>query len=229
MNTLILNKEISEKMLSFFKKEYKIILTKEIKSISTPLKFHPDIQIAQIDDDTFVCEPTVFEYYKSVLKDKNIIMGETYLQSNYPRDIAYNIIRVGNKCLCNLKYTDKKILENINCKMININQGYAKCSICQVDDNSVITSDDGIEKVCKENRIDVLKIEKSQIELKPYDYGFIGGASLKLNKDEILFFGDITKHSDYHNIKEFCDKKNIKIKYFDFENLIDFGSGFSIY
>ena len=197
--------------------------------MTTPLRFHPDIQLAQIDDNTFVCEPTVYEYYKDILKNKKIIKGDTYLKSNYPYDIAYNIIRVGNKCLCNLKYTDKKILENINCQMININQGYARCNICCVDENSVITSDEGIEKTCKNNGIDVLKISNSQIELKPYKYGFIGGASLNIKKDEILFFGDITKHTDYEKIKEFCDLKKVKIKHFDFEKLTDLGGGFRIY
>ncbi len=226
MNTLILNKNTPKIIVDKLKKEYNIVFTVPINAIDGPLKYHTDIQITKINDDMFVCEPTVYDYYVNALKGKKIICGSTVLKSNYPYDIAYNVTRVGNKCLCYEKYTDKEVVKNLNCEIINIKQGYSKCNICVVDENSVITSDEGIFKICIENGIDALKITDGQIDLKPFKYGFIGGASMKIRKSKLLFFGNIKLHSDYKKIREFCDLKNVEIKSFLNEKLTDLGGGF---
>ena len=69
-------------------------------------------------------------------------------------------------------------------------------------------------------------ITKGLVKLSGYNYGFIGGASVYLNPENtLLFFGDITKHVDYNNIKFFCDKNNIKIDYIPQIHLEDIGGG----
>lgn len=226
MKTLILNKNTPQIIVDDLKNEYNIVFTAPIDVIEGPLKYHTDIQIFKVDDDTFICEPSVYEYYVNALKGKKIICGSTFLKSNYPYDIAYNITRVGNRCLCYEKYADKQIIKNLNCKVINIKQGYSKCNICVVDDNSIITSDEGIYRVCIDNGIDALKITQGQIELNPFEYGFIGGASMKLSEKELLFFGNIKSHTDYEKIKEFCTLKKVKIKCYSNEKLTDLGGGF---
>ena len=45
-------------------------------------------------------------------------------------------------------------------EIINVKQGYAKCSICVVSDNAIITADKGIAKAAIQNRIDVLEITR---------------------------------------------------------------------
>ena len=45
------------------------------------------------------------------------------------------------------------------------------------------------------------------IELKGYDYGFIGGAGF-YDSGKVYFFGNIKNHPDYDKIKEFIKYNN---------------------
>jgi len=92
-----------------------------------------------------------------------------------------------------------------------------------VDENSIITPDIGIQKACLNAGLDVLLIEKGQVVLEGYDYGFIGGASGKVG-NRIIFNGDITLHSDYDKIRSFIEARNLEIVYFDQYPLTDIGS-----
>lgn len=206
--------------------EYDIICTEPVKKLSSPLAYHPDIQIAKINGDTYVCEPTLFDYYSEKLEkfNVNLICGNTSLESNYPKDIAYNVARVEKKLFCFEKYTDKRILENFDGGIVNINQGYSRCNMCIVNDEAVITSDDGIYLACAKNNIDVLKIEKGHIKLFPYEYGFIGGASYNAKKGIVSFFGNLKKHPSYKDIISFCQKHGCTAKFNESYNLCDLGS-----
>lgn len=225
MGFAIFNKMTPKEIVSDYKDKFKIIFTKQVRGLSTPLSLHPDMQIAQIGKNVFVCEPSVFKYYSERLKefDVRVICGSTHLKSNYPSDIAYNVARVGNKLLCFEKYTDAKILENFDGRNVNIKQGYAKCNICIVGENSVITSDEGIYSACIENSIDALKISKGNIDLKPFEYGFIGGASFFEGNGTVSFFGNLKMHPDYEKILNFCLERKVSIKIFGNQPLSDLG------
>ena len=108
--------------------------------------------------------------------------------------------------------------------MINVKQGYCKCSICIVDDNSIITSDEGIYKEVIKYGIDCLLIQKGHIDLFELDYGFIGGCSGLISDKTLMFFGDIKKHPDYNKINTFVSSKNKTIISLSDENLLDLGS-----
>ena len=117
-----------------------------------------------------------------------------------------------------------RYIEKNNIKKINVNQGYSKCSICIVDENSIITSDNGIYNECIKHNIDCLLIRQGYIDLFNMDYGFIGGCSGLLCNDELSFYGDIKKHPDYKKILHFVKSKNKKIISLSDENLLDLGS-----
>ena len=53
--------------------------------------------------------------------------------------------------------------------------------------------------------------------------GFIGGASGKVG-NLILFNGDLRKHSNYKEIKDFIERRGVSIKYFEGYPLTDIGS-----
>jgi hypothetical protein len=69
----------------------------------------------------------------------------------------------------------------------------------------------GIEKALKNNGVEVLLISPGNIELKGFDYGFIGGAGF-YNNGTVYFFGNVKKHPDYDKIKQFCDSYNSDIE-----------------
>ncbi|WP_297134699.1 DUF6873 family GME fold protein [Terrisporobacter sp.] len=190
---------------------------------------HPDVTLLKINDNNIIVAPNVYDYYseKLVPLGFNIIKGNSFIKNKYPYNIGYNVAIFGKYAIHNFKYTDKKILEFLdknNFIKINVKQGYCKCSICIVDESSIITSDEGIYKEVMKHDIDCLLIEKGHIDLFDLNYGFIGGCSGLISKDDLMFFGDISKHPNYNEIKKFIESKNKNIISLSTEKLLDLGS-----
>lgn len=132
-------------------------------------------------------------------------------QGMYPKSAALNACRIGNILLCNEKALDKNLrlyAEQNAIEIVPCRQGYARCSTCVVSENAVITSDPSVARALK-GRLDVLEIEKGQIRLGSSLDGFIGGCSSMIDKNTLGFFGDVTGHSDYINIKSFLENHSV--------------------
>lgn len=190
------------------------ILTTPLPNVMTAVHGHPDMMIHHIHGNIFVCEPSVHAYYQSHLSDARIICGSSVLNKHYPYDIAYNIARVGKYAFHKLQYTDKIIyeyLQRFGVTLINVNQGYSKCSICVLNDHAVITADHGIATVCDTHNIDVLLINPGHIKLPGLDYGFIGGCCGLISPDILAVNGNLIVHPDYLKIQDFCEKHGVKL------------------
>jgi hypothetical protein len=221
-----LTKSMEEQLL---RRNIELIKTVECNKVYGSISCHPDICVCNLGNGDIIVEPSMYMQYKELLEKYkfNVLKGQTELKSQYPHNIAYNVAIVGDYAIHNFKYTDKKILEFIDCKglkKINVEQGYTKCSICVVDDNSVITSDKGIYNKLDETKINCLLIEPGHIELCDMNYGFIGGCTGLISKSELSFFGDIRKHPNYDDIRSFLDEKEKEIVIFGKEELVDLGS-----
>ena len=230
VSLILVDKRIPKDMeYELRKRNIDIIKTCECEETYEAIKYHPDICVCNLGKGNIVVAPNVYDYYAKALKkyNFNIIEGKEYIKNKYPYNIQYNVAIFGNYAIHNFQYTEKTILDYINNnKMIKINvgQGYSKCSICIVDENSIITSDEGIYSEVKNYNIDCLLIEKGNIDLFNMNYGFIGGCSGLISNDNICFLGNITKHPNYITIKNFLDAKNKKITYLSDNNLLDLGS-----
>lgn len=232
ISTCIIDGRVSENIESYLNEiGIKTIKTPKCLEVYDAISYHPDIQFFNCGNGKIIVSPNVYEEYLEILKDYKleIIKGERKLNKKYPKDIAYNVCIVGKYAIHNFKYTDDKVLKYIEEKgyeKINVNQGYSKCSICVVDNNSIITSDKGIVNSIKESGacIECLLIENGDIDLFDMDFGFIGGCSGNISKKEIAFLGNIEKHSDFRIIKEFLERKNKKIVSLSKNKLIDLGS-----
>lgn len=206
-----------------------IIESAECKNSYNAIKFHPDISVCKLDSNNIVVSSDVYDYYKNELCKYrfNVIKGDSSIQYKYPYNIQYNVCIFGKYAIHNFNYTDKNILDYLNSNnfiKINVKQGYSKCSICIVDDNSIITSDEGIYNAVKEYNIDCLLVEKGHIDLFELNYGFIGGCSGLISSDKLAFLGDISKHPNYDKILNFVNSKNKSIVSLSKENLLDLGS-----
>ena len=226
----LVDNRISECMIKTLN-ELNINVVKSIKCIETynAISSHPDICVIKLNDNNILVAPNVYDYYNKNLTPLgfNIIKGSKSIYSKYPSDIHYNVAILGNNAIHNFKYTDDVLLDYIeknNMNKINVNQGYCKCSICIVDENSIITSDEGIYKEVIKHGIDCLLIEKGHIDLFDLNYGFIGGCSGLISKDTLVFFGSIEKHPNFKEIEIFVSKKNKKIISLSKEHLTDLGS-----
>ncbi len=197
--------------------------------VSSPICRHTDALYLKLNKNTFMISGCQLDNKELLEKAGYKVLICDELKPGYKTECLLNYI-INDKYIIKNPNTsmrfDDKYLTNI--KQINVKQGYTKCSTICLNDDAYITDDDGIYKSLKENGIDCMKISKGKILLKGYEYGFIGGASVKLNDSEILFFGDIENQNDKSAIIEFLKKYNMKPIFIENKTLIDLGSAIII-
>ncbi|MHB9057153.1 MAG: DUF6873 family GME fold protein [Paludibacteraceae bacterium] len=195
--------------------------------IAEPVKFHADMNIHHISGNKFVASGGIYEKiidYPAIY-GINLIKGERQSEK-YPADIGLNACRIGKYLFHNFKYTDKTIISELgnNVELIDVKQGYTKCSVCIIDEFSAITSDKEISKRLRGAGIDTLEIVAGHINLPGCDYGFLGGAAVKLSRDILAFTGNLNSHPDKIRIIEFLKNKNIQPVFLTDEPCFDIGS-----
>lgn len=212
MSKYVVSYKYSEFIKELNNNGYQTIPTDKIEIFPIPEQYHADMQILIINDTIFMLNEC--SNLKREFDTKNIIYCSNKVGERYPKNILLNFLYLNNTIYGKLSDIEPALKEYClrnNIKMINLNQGYCRCSTLVVNDNAVITADTSIEKAMKENRVDVLKITEGHIILDGFEYGFIGGASGKINDNTIIFFGNIKNHPDYNLIYHFCNKHNVNI------------------
>lgn len=188
------------------------ILIKQDLCLPEPVNSHADLQILHIgrNDIFYQCEHLCVGEFAENLNFKKI---SATVGNKYPDDVKLNCALIGNKLICNTKTVAREILEYADSNgftVINVNQGYAKCSICVVNENAIITDDKSIFTAAGKFLNDVLFVSKGSIKLDGYNYGFIGGCCGKIDKNKIAFNGAIESHTDHNNIIDFLSKHNVE-------------------
>lgn len=144
----------------------------------------------------------------------NVTTIDEELTSEYPNDVLLNCVVVGKHIFYNPKSVSEKIrdfIENSRLIEVAVRQGYTKCSIAPVTIDSFITDDISIGSRGAEFGFDVLVINKGDIKLQNFDYGFIGGATGKISEDKMLITGNAEKLSDCDRIKSFLYKHDVEL------------------
>ncbi len=212
---------------------YKLVNIPKSNSVYYEISSHTDIFAVKIGDTLFT-EKSIYDDMVFSLKNGefNIISGREKVGLNYPEDIKYNVCVVGNYAIHNFKYTDKKVLDFLkdnNYELINVEQGYTNCSIAVIDSNSVITTDVKIAEKLRANNFSVLLLDYAP-DIKLLDEsghysqmrGFIGGAIGKVDNN-IVIFGDLCKIDRENKIRDFIEKRHLKIIEFEGLDVIDYG------
>jgi len=199
---------------------------------SFPLLSHPDILGTSVGD-VFIYSPSIDEEVIQQLKELSVktIKGSCHLKSEYPLDASYNCLIVKDRFLMHrVDIADESIRKYVNekqWKMINVKQGYTRCSVLPVTDESFITEDVEISKTLAKEGYSVLLVKKGHVYLHGYKYGFIGGAGATFD-GLVTFFGNIEKHPSYKEIKQFIKKSGKEIFSLSENRLEDFGGIFFI-
>lgn len=230
VNTVILDYRADDEiLLSLSNMGIDIIKTDCCAELYEAINGHPDILMHHIGNNRIVVAPNIYDKIAPKLQKKGFALtkGAAWLQRNYPQNIAYNVLRIGKLAFHNTKYTDveiRKIYEKQGVKLIHVKQGYTKCSVCVINEFSVITHDIGIARVTENWGIDTLLIEPGDIDIIKLNYGFIGGASGLISKNIIAFSGVINNMKNFDKIVEFITLKGVDIKILSNKKIMDIGS-----
>ena len=156
-----------------------------------------------------------------LINNYDILSPQSEPRGDYPGDVSLCACKIGNRVICNERTTDESITSS-GIEVIGVRQGYAKCSVCVVSDNAVITSDSGIAAALDGSSVDVLKIAQGHIRLDGFEYGFIGGASFKMN-DTVYLTGRLNEHPDGNEIERFIFSHGSEIEYLTDLEAFDIG------
>lgn len=198
-------------------------------SVNLPFfeRYHTDMQCSYYAQGKIVIDEEAQHLVKKITKHGvSVELSSSIIKPEYPLNIALNHLIVNDIFIGKVNNTDKYILkfcEENNYKIINVNQGYTKCSTAIVNRNALITADQSIYNACLKQHIDVLKIDAGDICLYGYNYGFIGGCCCKLSKDIMAFTGKVSKHKNYNEIKSFLLNYGVNLLELSNKPLIDIG------
>lgn len=228
MNTILLSENaniILKKTL--INKGYHLIETKRTEAVYDAVSSHADIYVCKLNHQLIIAREQFPLIEDSLLQ--NLIhysIGTCELGYQYPMNIKYNAAQVGNYLIHNTKYSDPKVLaraKELGLQILHVKQGYTKCNLVIVNENAVITSDEGMAVVLKNHKIETLVISKGHVTLTGFPYGFLGGASGRVS-DEIIFNGDLSAHPDFEKIQEFIRQRGLRVTFFPDYPLEDIGS-----
>lgn len=194
-------------------------------NLPEPVNSHADIRLLHMGNNTIFYQNE--HLFSGELKQKfEVIKIKAAAGNKYPQDVRLNCTLIGNKLICNKNTVASEILEFAymnGLTVIHVNQGYARCSICVVNENAVITDDKSIFTAAANFFNDAQFISKGSIGLKGYDYGFIGGCCGKISKNKLAFNGAIESHSDYKLIIDFLSRNNVECIELHNNRLYDIG------
>lgn len=205
---------------------YTVVMLPKQENIYDEISSHVDIFFSKIGENLIYSKDVKIED----LDLTKCIEGYKKASGSYPDDTPYNVCILGKTCVCNLKNVDKKVMEVLNScnySVIEVKQGYTRCSIAKTSENSCITTDRGIyNKLIKQN-IDCLYIEENNIKLLKDGKisnmkGFIGGCTALLG-NKFIIFGDIDKLESKEKIKEHINKYNLELIDFKGLEVLDLG------
>jgi hypothetical protein len=208
---------------------FELVKLPPFSSLQEPVSAHPDMLFFAAKG-RLVCHRDYFSVSeREMLRIANasglsLDLSDEAVGTEYPRDVLFNAAAIGDKLICRRDTLSEKVAELYSeDKIINVKQGYAKCSVCAVNDNAIITADRSIAKEAEKNGIDVLLISQSGVRLDGYDCGFIGGAS-GCDGEKVYFCGNIDLHPDGERIRAFCERQGRKAISLSDEPLYDYGT-----
>ena len=159
-------------------------------------------------------------------KFNTITTGEPENDS-YPFTVKLNCVRLSGFLICNTKTVSEEILQfayNDNLTVIDVKQGFTKCSICVINDRTIITDDASIYKQVSKYIDDVTLVTKGSIKLEGMNYGFIGGCTGLIGKDKLAVTGRLDSHIDHNLIYNALSRNNISAVELTNDILEDIGS-----
>lgn len=203
---------------------YVVVRLPSFRGLLPAISSHPDILMCSLSDDIILTSRSYYNENVNILHgfSEHIVLSDECPHGHYPGDVLFDSLKVGTTLYGRMDSTSR-ILKDSCKRLVNVRQGYARCSVAMLSENCAITADHNMFEALTKDGIDVLKIRAGYIELPGLDYGFIGGAGGRLENGLYAFFGDVMKHPDGKEIIDFAEKHKIKTVMLDSSMLSDHG------
>lgn len=204
----------------------KVVNVIENTLLDYPVRKHADILANYVGKSRFLIDKNQDELCAFLENKcgKSVIIED--IKSPYPSECLLNFVDIGDYIICNNSILTEKIVEQLPKKLIiDVKQGYSKCSVCICKRNTIITDDISIHNaVSQYDDINSLCVEKGSVHIEKYNYGFIGGCCGLIDKDLLLFNGDLQTHTNFDKIEKFLYDNGVN--YIDIKGkpLTDIGS-----
>ena len=204
----------------------KVVSVAENKFLDAPVSKHADILANYVGKAIFLVDENQVELCSFIKNNDGKSVVIENIKSPYPNDCLLNFADIGDYIICNKYILSEQIVKYLPQKeIIDVKQGYSKCSVCICKQNTVITDDISIyNALLQYDNINSLLVEKGSVSINKYNYGFIGGCCGLIDKNLLLFNGDLSTHTDFDKIEKFL--YDINVKYIDIKGkpLTDIGS-----
>ncbi len=226
VTTVFANIDDNALKTAFDKFAVKVVHITQNELLDAPVSKHADILANYIGDGIFLSDfrqTELIDFVKSRGGKTKIIKN---IKSPYPNDCLLNFADIGDYIICNKSILSDEIIDLLPKKqIIDIKQGYSKCSVCICKRNTVITDDISVYNAVSQcDDIKSLYVQKGSVSIAKYDYGFIGGCCGLIAENLLLFNGDLSAHTDFDKIKNFLYDNGVN--YIDIKGkpLTDIGS-----
>ena len=190
---------------------------------------HPDIFFCQAPGKLFVA-PNLPQKYFDQLKAHQIdfITGELPVGPEYPASAHYNAVATSKCLIHNFRHTDFMITRTLDdLQPVHVEQGYCRCNLLPLNDDHLITSDEGIKKGLHPLGLHPLRLHPFGILLEGFPHGFFGGCC-GVWEDKVFINGSLEFYQEGEKVREFITSIDFKIVELMQGQLADVGSIFFV-
>lgn len=224
MKKILINENAGDECLrSLEQYGYMPVALPPFDKLSAPIASHADMLIYALTSGELLTYRGYYETNKAMFDGlgRRISVTDDPVSPEYPDDIPLNALRLGGDVYCGIA-SAAQMIKSDAARLINVRQGYARCSVCAPNEHFIITADPSIAAAAGRNGVEVLLIEAGHIKLKGCGYGFIGGASAIIGSS-VCFFGDLYSHPEGGKIACELEKHGYDILCLSREMMTDYG------
>jgi hypothetical protein len=173
---------------------------------------HPDIFFCKVNGILYYSPNTPHEFIQQLSsKGINVSKGSVPVGPKYPHSALYNAVVTDKYFIHNLKLTDVNLKHAAEGrKLIDVKQGYTRCSLLPLKNNCFITSDEGINKKLLSEGLEVQLVKPNCTQLPGEEYGLFGGTS-GISGNRIFILGNLKYFPEGSKVKSCLENLNYEI------------------
>ncbi len=195
-----------------------------------PVASHPDMLLYSGFGSVFVrsAHKYVADEVERATRRRVVITSDPPADS-YPADAAFDCVMIGGALVGRADAISPAVKRAASAAMtpvLNVAQGYAKCSVCTLGDGArapILTADPSIHKLALSRGVRSVLIGSGSISLPGYSTGFIGGASFYA-RGIVYFLGNIELHPDHDAVMRAAADAGVHVRSMSRHGLFDAGA-----